>query len=91
MSKRESIARYSLIIKKLRKQPSTFAEIETCLALESEIQAYSSTSQSAHFNGIGTIFVRCTILMPFRIIFSRFRGEALILQASGKFQNFWNI
>lgn len=41
MSKRESIARYNLIIKKLRKRPSTFAEIEEYLALESEIQAYN--------------------------------------------------
>lgn len=40
MSKRESIARYSLLIKKLRKKPATFAEIEAYLALESEIQAY---------------------------------------------------
>lgn len=41
MSKRESIARYNLIIKKLRKRPATFAEIEDYLALESEIQAYN--------------------------------------------------
>lgn len=41
MSKRESIARYNLIIKKLRKRPTTFAEIEEYLALESEIQAYN--------------------------------------------------
>lgn len=41
MSKRESIARYNFIIKKLRKRPSTFAEIEEYLALESEIQAYN--------------------------------------------------
>ncbi len=41
MSKRESIARYNLIIKKLRKRPATFAEIEEYLALESEIQAYN--------------------------------------------------
>ena len=41
MSKRESIARYNLIIKKLRKRPATFSEIEEYLALESEIQAYN--------------------------------------------------
>lgn len=41
MSKRESIARYSLIIKKLRKGPVTFAEMKEYLALESEIQAYN--------------------------------------------------
>ncbi|MCZ2393239.1 MAG: WYL domain-containing protein [Chitinophagales bacterium] len=41
MSKRESIARYNLIIKKLRKRPATHAEIEEYLALESEIQAYN--------------------------------------------------
>ncbi|MEG0915545.1 MAG: WYL domain-containing protein [Myroides sp.] len=41
MSKRESIARYNLIIKKLRKRPATFAEIEEYLALESELQAYN--------------------------------------------------
>lgn len=41
MSKRESIARYNLIIKKLRKRPATFAEIEEYLALESEIQSYN--------------------------------------------------
>lgn len=41
MSKRESLARYSLIIKKLRKRSATFAEIEDYLALESEIQGYN--------------------------------------------------
>ncbi len=39
MSKRESISRYSLIIKKLRKFASTFEEIENYLEIESEIQA----------------------------------------------------
>lgn len=38
MSKRESIARYNLIIKKLRKKPVNFKEIADYLALESEIQ-----------------------------------------------------
>lgn len=41
MSKRESIARYNLIIKKLRKRSATFAEIEDYLALESEVQGYN--------------------------------------------------
>ena len=36
MSKRESITRYNLIIKKLRKYPATFAEVSDYLALESE-------------------------------------------------------
>ncbi|HYQ56450.1 MAG TPA: WYL domain-containing protein, partial [Draconibacterium sp.] len=41
MSKRESITRYNLIINKLRKQPSTFAQISDYLKLESEIQSYN--------------------------------------------------
>jgi predicted DNA-binding transcriptional regulator YafY len=41
MSKRESISRYNLIIKKLRKYPATFEEIADCLSLESEIQSYN--------------------------------------------------
>jgi len=41
MSKRESIARYSLIINKLRKYPASFKEISDYLALESEIQSYN--------------------------------------------------
>src|SRR5574344_1107605 len=41
MSKRESISRYNLIIKKLRKHPSTFAEIAEYLAFESELQEYN--------------------------------------------------
>jgi predicted DNA-binding transcriptional regulator YafY len=41
MSKRESISRYNLIIKKLRKQPATFREISEFLARESEIQSYN--------------------------------------------------
>lgn len=38
MSKRESIARYTLIIQMLRKHPATFAEIEDYLALESDLE-----------------------------------------------------
>lgn len=41
MSKRESISRYNLIIKKLRKQPATFNEILDYLSLESELQEYN--------------------------------------------------
>ena len=41
MSKRESITRYSLIIKKLRKTPATFNEISDYLLLESELQEYN--------------------------------------------------
>lgn len=41
MSKRESISRYNLIIKKLRKQPSTFSEISDYLAFESDLQEYN--------------------------------------------------
>ncbi|MCF8308927.1 MAG: WYL domain-containing protein [Bacteroidales bacterium] len=40
MSKREAIARYNLIISKLRRQPATFGEIADHLAMESEIQGY---------------------------------------------------
>ena len=40
MSKRESISRYSLIIKKLRNYPATFQEVADYLSLESEIQGY---------------------------------------------------
>mgnify|MGYP006936233608 FL=1 len=41
MSKRESITRYSLIIKKLRRNPATFNEISEYLLLESELQEYN--------------------------------------------------
>jgi len=41
MSKRESIARYSLIIKKLRKHPADFSEILDYLDFESELQQYN--------------------------------------------------
>jgi len=40
MSKRESISRYNLIIKKLRNSPASFDEILDYLKLESEIQSY---------------------------------------------------
>lgn len=41
MSKRETIMRYSLIIQRLRKRPSTFAEIQNYLQKESEFQDYN--------------------------------------------------
>jgi len=41
MSKRESIARYNLIIQKLKKYPSTFDQIARYLELESELQGYN--------------------------------------------------
>lgn len=41
MSKRESIARYNLIIKKVRKQSATFYEISDYLKRESELQEYN--------------------------------------------------
>lgn len=41
MSKREAIARYSVIINKLRKCPATFAEILNTLEVESELQGYN--------------------------------------------------
>lgn len=40
MSKRETIARYHLIIKKVRKNPATFEQILDYLDLESELQEY---------------------------------------------------
>lgn len=41
MSKRESITRYSLIIKKLRRSPATFEEIADFLSLQSELEEYN--------------------------------------------------
>jgi len=41
MSKRESIARYNLIIKKLRKQAASFKDISDYLAFESDLQEYN--------------------------------------------------
>jgi predicted DNA-binding transcriptional regulator YafY len=41
MSKRESIARYSLIIQKLRRSPASFERIQNFLEIESEIQGYN--------------------------------------------------
>ena len=41
MSKRESIARCTLIIRKLRRHPAALVEIFDYLALESELQEYN--------------------------------------------------
>lgn len=41
MSKRESITRYSLVIKKLRKHPATFEEIADYLDQQSELEEYN--------------------------------------------------
>jgi predicted DNA-binding transcriptional regulator YafY len=41
MSKRESIARYNLIIQRLKKCPSSFDQIARSLELESEMQGYN--------------------------------------------------
>lgn len=41
MSRRESISRYNIIIKKLRKAPATFNEIADSLRFESELQEYN--------------------------------------------------
>ncbi len=41
MSKREILARYNLIIKKLRRYPASFDEITDYLAWESELQGYN--------------------------------------------------
>jgi len=49
MSKREAISRYSLIIKKLRKHPATFAEIAEYLTSESELHSYNFTISKRTF------------------------------------------
>lgn len=41
MSKKESLARYSLIIKKLRKTRATWSQIQNYLEIESEVQGYN--------------------------------------------------
>ena len=50
MSKREALARYSIIIKKLRVHPSSFAEIADRLAFESELQGYDYNISSRTFS-----------------------------------------
>jgi predicted DNA-binding transcriptional regulator YafY len=60
MSKRESLSRYSLILQKLRKQPSSFAEISDMLARESELQGYNFNISIRTFQrdieDIGTLY-----------------------------------
>ncbi|WP_268222974.1 helix-turn-helix transcriptional regulator [Sinomicrobium oceani] len=60
MSKKEAVSRYHLIINKLRKQSSTFKEIEAYLALESDIQSYDFNISKRTFlrdlNDIRTIY-----------------------------------
>lgn len=41
MSKRESLARYSLIIRKIKRCPSSYSEIADYLSSESELQSYN--------------------------------------------------
>jgi predicted DNA-binding transcriptional regulator YafY len=50
MSQREVIARYNLIIKKLRKNPASFVEIAEYLAFESELQGYNFNVSKRTFN-----------------------------------------
>ena len=60
MSKKESIARYSLIIKKLRKHPANFDEILDYLDRESELQEYdfriSKRTFQRDLNDIRTLY-----------------------------------
>jgi predicted DNA-binding transcriptional regulator YafY len=49
MSKREAIARYNLIINKLRRHPATFVEIADYLEFESELQGYNYTVSKRTF------------------------------------------
>lgn len=60
MSKREAIARYNLVIQKLRKKPATFEEISDYLDRESEFQSYdfriSKRTFQRDLNDIRSIF-----------------------------------
>jgi len=49
MSKRESLARLNLIIKKLRRKPSDFEEISDFLSRESELQSYNFITSKRTF------------------------------------------
>ena len=49
MSTRESISRYNLVIKKLRRQPASFQEISDYLTLESELQSYNFITSKRTF------------------------------------------
>ena len=49
MSRKEAIIRYHLIIRKLRRKPSTLKEIEDFLARESELQEFDFTISARTF------------------------------------------
>ena len=49
MSKRESLARLNLIIRKVKRMPSSFEEISDYLARESEIQSYNFVTSKRTF------------------------------------------
>jgi predicted DNA-binding transcriptional regulator YafY len=49
MSTIDSLSRYNLIVKKIRKNPSTFKEISSYLELESELQGYHFTVSKRTF------------------------------------------
>jgi len=49
MSKRESISRYNLIIRKVRRCPSTYNEIADYLSRESELQSYNFNTSKRTF------------------------------------------
>ncbi len=60
MSTTESLSRYNLIIKKVRRNPATFREIEDYLKFESELQGYdyiiSKRTFQRDLNAIRSIF-----------------------------------
>ncbi len=60
MSTTESLSRYNLIIKKVRRYPATFKEIEDYLKFESELQGYdyliSKRTFQRDLNNIRSIF-----------------------------------
>ena len=49
MSTRESISRYNLIIKKLRRQPANLQEISDYLTIESDLQSYNFVTSKRTF------------------------------------------
>ena len=70
MSKRKSLARYSLIIKKLRKFHATFEEIADYLAFESELQEYDFNVSKRTFqrdlNDIRSLYNIDIVYDPFK-------------------------
>lgn len=80
MSKKESISRYTLIIKKLRKNAATFAEISDYLALESELQEYNfNVSQRTFQRDIKDIRLVYNIYIQFdfsrKVYYIEFDGQ----------------